>query len=73
MKIRGKNPLEASHIMAVPFEKAPDEAEYVTITFEHGDPVAVNGSPVARPDHGEAERTWPQARHRPRGHGREPL
>ena len=39
-----EEPLEASHIMAVPFEKAPDEAEYVTITFEHGDPVAVKSN-----------------------------
>ena len=42
-----EEPLEASHIMAVPFEKAPDEAEYVTITFEHGDPVAVNGEALS--------------------------
>ena len=33
--------------MAVPFEKAPDEPEYVTITFEHGDPVAVNGEALS--------------------------
>lgn len=42
-----EEPLEASHIMAVPFEKAPDEPEYVTITFEHGDPVAVNGEALS--------------------------
>ena len=42
-----EEPLEASHIMAVPFEKAPDEPEYVTITFEHGDPVAVNGEAMS--------------------------
>ena len=42
-----EEPLEASHIMAVPVEKAPDEPEYVTITFEHGDPVAVNGEAMS--------------------------
>ena len=47
MKIPWEEPLEASHIMAVPFEKAPDEPEYVTITFEHGDPVAVNGEAMS--------------------------
>jgi argininosuccinate synthase len=36
--------------MAVPMEQAPDEAEYISIDFEHGNPVAVNGerlSPAA--------------------------
>lgn len=32
-----------SYIMTVPPEKAPDQAEYVEIDFEAGDPVAVNG------------------------------
>ncbi|MDR2826203.1 MAG: argininosuccinate synthase [Deltaproteobacteria bacterium] len=32
-----------SFVMTVPPEKAPDEAEYVTIDYEAGDPVAVNG------------------------------
>lgn len=39
-----------SYIMTVPPEKAPDQAEYVEIDFEAGDPVAVNGkrlSPAA--------------------------
>lgn len=36
-------PQPAAHIMAVPIEKAPDQPEYITIDFEHGDPVAVNG------------------------------
>ncbi|MDD6088246.1 MAG: argininosuccinate synthase [Desulfovibrionaceae bacterium] len=37
-----EEPLEMSHIMAVPVEKAPDQPEYITLTFEHGDPVALN-------------------------------
>ncbi|ABM28916.1 argininosuccinate synthase [Nitratidesulfovibrio vulgaris] len=39
-----------SYVMAVPMEQAPDEAEYISIDFEHGNPVAVNGerlSPAA--------------------------
>lgn len=39
-----------SYVMAVPMEQAPDEAEYITIDFEQGNPVAVNGerlSPAA--------------------------
>ena len=32
-----------SYIMTVPPEKAPDQAEYIEIDFETGDPVAVNG------------------------------
>lgn len=39
-----------SYVMAVPMEQAPDQPEYITIDFEHGDPVAVNGerlSPAA--------------------------
>ncbi len=38
-----EEPLPGAHIMAVPIEKAPDEPEYLTIGFEHGDPVSVNG------------------------------
>jgi argininosuccinate synthase len=33
-----------SFVMTVPPEKAPDEAEYVTLDYEAGDPVAVNGN-----------------------------
>ena len=36
-------PLAGSYQLAVPVEEAPDEAEVITIDFEHGDPVAVNG------------------------------
>lgn len=38
-----EEPLPGSHIMAVPIEQAPDTPEYITIGFEHGDPVSVNG------------------------------
>jgi argininosuccinate synthase len=41
---------EGSFVLTVPPEKAPDEAEYVSIDYEAGDPVAVNGqrlSPAA--------------------------
>jgi len=37
-----EEPLPLSHVMAVPIEQAPNEPEYITIDFEHGDPVAVN-------------------------------
>ncbi len=37
-------PEEGSYIMAVPVEKAPNEPEYITITFEKGDAVAINGN-----------------------------
>lgn len=39
-----------TYLLTVPPEKAPDTPEYVSIDFEHGDPVAVNGerlSPAA--------------------------
>lgn len=38
-----EEPLPGSHIMAVPVEQAPNEPEYITIGFERGDPVSVNG------------------------------
>ncbi len=31
-----------SHVMAVPVEDAPNEPEYITLEFEHGNPVALN-------------------------------
>lgn len=34
---------EACHVLTVPVEQAPDQAEYVEISFEKGIPVAVNG------------------------------
>jgi argininosuccinate synthase len=46
----GSEPGPGTHVMAVPVEQAPDEAETVEIEFEAGDPVAVNGerfSPAA--------------------------
>ncbi len=42
-----QEPLPLSHIMAVPIEQAPNEPEYITIDFEHGDPVAVNGEKLS--------------------------
>ncbi len=36
-------PGPGSHLLCVPIEKAPDTPEIVTIDFEKGDPVAVNG------------------------------
>lgn len=42
-----EEPLAGSHIMAVPVEQAPDEPEYITIGFEHGDPVSVNGEAMS--------------------------
>lgn len=38
-----EEPQQGAYVMAVPIEKAPDQPEYLTIDFEHGDPVAVNG------------------------------
>lgn len=38
-----EEPLPGSHVMAVPIEQAPNEPEYITIGFEQGDPVSVNG------------------------------
>lgn len=32
-----------SYVMAVPVEQAPDTPQYITITFEKGDPVAIDG------------------------------
>ncbi|WP_462323898.1 argininosuccinate synthase [Desulfoplanes sp.] len=46
----GKQPSAGSHLLCVPIEEAPDEAETITIDFGKGDPVAVNGermSPAA--------------------------
>lgn len=36
-----------SYIMTVPPEKAPDQAQYITIDFEKGDPVAVDGKKMS--------------------------
>ncbi|MFV0421670.1 argininosuccinate synthase [Oleidesulfovibrio sp.] len=40
-------PGPGSYIMAVPVEQAPDEAEYITIDFEKGNPVAINGEKMS--------------------------
>jgi argininosuccinate synthase len=39
----GNEPAAGSHLLCVPIEEAPDTPETVTIDFEKGDPVAVNG------------------------------
>lgn len=39
----GNEPASGSHQLCVPIEEAPDTPEIVTIDFEKGDPVAVNG------------------------------
>ncbi|MFO7717517.1 MAG: argininosuccinate synthase [Desulfohalobium sp.] len=36
-----------SYLLAVPVEQAPDDPEVVTIDFEAGNPVAVNGTPLS--------------------------
>jgi argininosuccinate synthase len=38
-----KESTDDMYTMAVPVEKAPDKAEYVEITYEAGNPVAING------------------------------
>jgi len=39
----GNQPAAGSHLLCVPLEEAPNTPEIVTIDFEKGDPVAVNG------------------------------
>ncbi|MFA6930280.1 MAG: argininosuccinate synthase [Lentisphaeria bacterium] len=41
-----ESPVE-THVLTVPVEKAPDQAEYVTIGFEKGNPVTVNGTALS--------------------------
>jgi argininosuccinate synthase len=43
----GTEPQEDMFQLTVSPEQAPDKPEYVEITFEHGDPVAVNGEPLS--------------------------
>ena len=55
-------------------EDAPDKAAYVSVEFERGDAVALDGkrlSPAARAD--RAQRARPRPRHRPARSGGEPL
>ena len=55
-------------------EQAPDQAEYIDIEYEHGDPVAINGKRLSPAEMlTELNRSGRQARHRPSGSGREPL
>ncbi len=41
-----ESPIE-THVLTVPVEQAPNEAEYITIEFEKGIPVAVNGKKLS--------------------------
>ena len=43
----GCEPHESCHLRCTPIEQAPDSPEYVTLDFEHGDPVAVNGQKMS--------------------------
>ncbi len=42
-----QEPGQGSHLLCVPPEEAPDRPEMVSIDFESGDPVAVNGKQLA--------------------------
>ena len=42
-----EEPHESCHQRCVPIEQAPDAPEYISIDFEHGDPVAVNGKKMS--------------------------
>ena len=43
----GNEPHESCHQRCVPIEDAPDKPEIVTVDFEKGDPVAVNGKKLS--------------------------
>ncbi len=43
----GNEPHESCHQRCVPIEEAPDKPEIVTVDFEKGDPVAVNGKKLS--------------------------
>ena len=66
-------------VLSVTPEKAPDEGEYVTMTFEKGIPTSINGKKMKVSDiirgfryHPGAERPGRKARHRNRGHRGKP-
>ena len=40
-------PEESMWLWTTPPEKAPDEAEYLTITYKNGDPIAINGEELS--------------------------
>ena len=40
-------PSADTYLLTVPVEKAPDTADVVTIDFEHGDPVAIDGEKLS--------------------------
>ncbi len=43
----GNEPERGSYLMAVPVEEAPDKPEYITLDFEKGDPIALNGQKMS--------------------------
>ncbi len=45
-----EEPGPGAYVMAVPVEKAPDAPEYITIDFEHGNAVALNGQKLSPAD-----------------------
>ena len=54
--------------------KAPDTPEYITVEFERGDPVAVDGNEADAGGFADrAQRVRAEARHRPARSGREPF
>ena len=55
-------------------EDAPDKPTIITIDFERGDPVAIDGEALSPGDAADqAQRARPRQRHRPPRPGREPL
>jgi argininosuccinate synthase len=40
-------PSKDTYLLTVPVEKAPDTADVITIDFEHGDPVAIDGEKLS--------------------------
>ena len=55
-------------------EQAPDQPTYITVGFERGDAVALDGKTLSPADAaGAPQRARPRQRHRPARSGREPL
>jgi hypothetical protein len=73
-RIRAQEAPEYVHQRTISPEDAPDKPTEITIDFERGDPVAIDGealSPGGAAD--AAQRARPRQRHRPARPGREPL
>ncbi len=47
LKIPLHEPEEDMWLWSVSPENAPDEAEYITLTYKKGDPVAINGEEMS--------------------------